>query len=230
MSQCVPQRYLQGVGIIPVDSCGRIPASPSAQWLSTNNFESVTIATNIDDGSELSKKNIAGEECFYDPACPTKRGFKLTLKECTGNRQLGVLFEGNTVYLDGGEIVGYGESGIDCQNGVALVMPWISSGSNCGGATPKCTVTVFPFVKGWANRAEVTVDGTNLAAAEWAGEAIGSTGDLFYNWPVALPTALSFLDTPAIRAAVAEGKFKYDFDVDCFDLSLSPDCEIEPLV
>lgn len=64
------------------DACD-VPLTTGSKYrLAMAAFTELTIEPDVDEGDEIYIKNACGTVCVYDPACPTIKGYNVTIKLC----------------------------------------------------------------------------------------------------------------------------------------------------
>ena len=104
-----------------VDGCGR-PLPGSCSTIVTEDIVSIKASAEVEEGEEISVKNMAGKLCISDKACDSIKWFTVEITLCKVNPALMSLVSGYEIVLDAEQNqIGYDVSGtIDCDGGFAL--------------------------------------------------------------------------------------------------------------
>lgn len=142
--------------ITKVDGCGNPvrcdpndPSSPPVHVVS-DGVISIQVEPEIDDGTDITQDNWAGESCIDEPACPKIRWVNITADFCRMDPDLFSMWTGVPVLKDPrGVATGFRiRKNVSCEEGVALEM-WTGSkaADRCAaGGQAKYGYVVIPWV------------------------------------------------------------------------------------
>lgn len=133
-----------------VDGCGR-PLPGSCSTIVTEDIVSIKASAEVEEGEEISVKNMAGKLCISDKACDSIKWFTVEITLCKVNPALMSLVSGYEIVLDADQNqIGYDVSGtIDCDGGFALEVWGDVPGVKCldsDGGGGQYGYILFPWV------------------------------------------------------------------------------------
>lgn len=139
-----------------VDSCGNpifcdAPNATMPQHVVSDGIISIQIEPEIDNGTDITQTNWAGDSCIDEPACPKIRWINITAQFCRMDPDLFSLWTGVPVIKDAqGNATGFRvRKSVTCDEGVALEI-WTGSKAEgrCSGtgAKAKYGYIVIPWV------------------------------------------------------------------------------------
>lgn len=189
-----------------LDDCGAVPAG--GLQLVTDGFMTVTLTSEVEEGTEIIQRNAAGQLCVNERLADSFKRLTVEIEFCGVNPSLLALVSHAKEYEDyAGDVAGFslGEGEIDGHFGLEL---WTGlSGQACQpGQTGEASgYMLLPFVQSGI-LGDITVDGENavtfsLTGAYTKGGNQWGVGpyDVVYNdaetpAPAPLPTALDPFD------------------------------------
>lgn len=108
------------VRITRVDGCGRPVCGDDSSYV-TDCFASVSMAANIEDGTDVTFTAANGRQCGYKKGCPTLNGYDVTFTFFQASPELIEIMTGSPVYYDWeGKPIGFDSCSIPCNSGFAL--------------------------------------------------------------------------------------------------------------
>lgn len=146
-------KYIRGrvARVTTVDSCGR-PVLGEDSSIVTSGIISVAYTAVIDEGTEISVPNMAGDICIYDPAKPIHKGFTLEITFCQVDPELYARLTGQRVLFDAfGDIVGFAvDTAVSVSDHAFALELWAGAQSNVAcaeGAVGEFGYFVSPFIQ-----------------------------------------------------------------------------------
>lgn len=143
-----------------LDQCGRPKAGPCSTIVS-DDIVSIKASAEVEEGEEISVKNMGGKLCISDKPCDSIKWFTIEIVLCKVMPPLLSLTSGYDNVLDAdGNIVGYDVSGeVLCDGGFGLEVWGDVPGVKCldgdaSGASGQYSYLVFP----WVSAATLTGD------------------------------------------------------------------------
>lgn len=132
-----------------VDNCGCPTPGPCSSMV-TEDVVGVTISPEVEEGEEITVRNMAGKLCISDKPCDTTKWFNVEITMCKQIPALYSLVAGYTTAHDrNGLVVGFGiSSNIDCTGGFALEIWGDTPGQGCapGSSLGQWDYLVLPWV------------------------------------------------------------------------------------
>lgn len=108
------------VRITRVDGCGRPVCGPEGAFV-TDCFASVSMAANVEEGTDVEFRAANGRVCGFRPGCPSFRGFNLTYNFFGASPEMLEILTGSpVVYGWDGQPIGFDSCSIPCRSGFAL--------------------------------------------------------------------------------------------------------------
>lgn len=142
--------------ITRVDGCGNpiycdAPDDDVPQHVVSDGIISIQVEPEIDNGTDITQDNWAGDSCIDVPACPKIRWINITAQFCRMDPDLFSMWTGVPVIKDAtGKATGFRvRKSVSCEEGVALEM-WTGSKAEgrctSGSAKAKYGYIVIPWV------------------------------------------------------------------------------------
>lgn len=137
--------------VTTVDSCGRIVFGEDSS-ITTKGIISVAYTGVIDEGTEISVPNFAGDICIYDPAKPIHKGYTLEITFCQVDPELYARLTGQRVLFDAfGDITGFTvDTAVSVSDHAFALEVWAGaqSSSACAeGAQGEFGYFLSPFIQ-----------------------------------------------------------------------------------
>lgn len=134
-----------------VDSCGRMVFGEDSS-LTTSGTISVAYTAVIDEGTEISVPNMAGDICIYDPAKPIFKGYTIEVTFCQVDPELYALITGQRVLYDAfGDIVGFSmDTAVSVSDHAFALEVWAGAQSTAAcaeGAAGTFGYFLSPFIQ-----------------------------------------------------------------------------------
>lgn len=132
-----------------VDNCGCPTPGPCNSFI-IEDIVTVTISPEVEEGEEITVRNMAGNLCISDKPCDTVKWFNVEITMCKKIPALFAMVGGYQVAYDRlGQVVGFGvTSNIDCSGGFALELWGDTPGQACvpGATGGQWDYLVLPWV------------------------------------------------------------------------------------
>lgn len=190
------------IRVTPLDNCGTVPVS--GEQVSTNGFITLTLTSEVEDGTEIITKKADGSLCVNEMTDASFKRFTVEIEFCGVDTDLLAAVTNADQYPDaGGDSIGIvvPEGTIDKRFALEL---WTGlSGAACAAGEEEASgYLLLPFVAAGV-LGDITVDGENAVTFSMTGAFTkGGNGwgvgpyDVVMDagTPGALPTALDPLD------------------------------------
>jgi hypothetical protein len=189
-----------------LDSCGFPPAAATENaYVSTDGFISVSLASEVEEGTEIITRKASGALCVNERASDSFKRFTAEIEFCGVNPSLLAIVSNAEPYEDyNGDIAGFVVSEGSIDKAFALELWTGMSGQACApGADEASGYLLLPFVSAGV-LGDITIDGENAVTFTLTG-AFTKGGNAWGVGPypvlkdaagldAALPTALDPLD------------------------------------
>ena len=196
------------IRVTKLDKCGRVPASATADaWLATDGFISVTLSSEVEEGTEIITRKADGSLCVNEKSSDSFKRFTLEMEFCGVNPSLLGMVSNAEPYVDAAtEVAGITVAEGTLEKAFSFELWTGLSGASCGaGADEASGYLLLPFVQAGV-LGDIAVDGENAVTFSITGAytkggngwGVGPYDVVLDNasTPVAgkLPTALDPLD------------------------------------
>jgi hypothetical protein len=132
-----------------VDNCGCPTPGPCSSMV-TEDIVTVTISPEVEEGEEITVRNMAGKLCISDKPCDSIKWFNVEITMCKQIPALYSLIAGyTTAHNFSGQVVGFGiSSDIDCSGGFAFEIWGETPGVVCvpGASAGQWDYLIIPWV------------------------------------------------------------------------------------
>lgn len=205
-THCLAPVFGKRIRVTTLDTCGNWPAAAEEDALiATDGFISVTLTSEVEDGTEIIQKNAAGALCVNERQAASFKRFTVEIEFCGVNPSLLALVTNAEPYEDyAGDVAGFTVPEGEITKAFALELWTGLSGQACEpGAEVASGYVLLPFIQS-GTIGDITVDGENAVNFSLTGAytkggngwGIGPYNVLFNGSGVArpLPAALDPLD------------------------------------
>ena len=134
-----------------LDSCGRVPApSEEDAFMVADGFVTVNLSANVEEGTEITKRNAAGQLCVNEKLSDNFKRFGVEIEFCGVNPSLVSMVSNAEPYTDwAGDIAGFTVPEGEMTKQFALEVWTGLTGVACeAGAEDASGYILLPFIKG----------------------------------------------------------------------------------
>lgn len=192
------------IRVTGLDKCGAVPAAATADaWLATDGFISVSLSSEVEDGTEIITKKADGSLCVNEKFASSFKRFTVEITFCGVNPSLLSYVSNAEPYENGdGDVIGFTVPEGKMEKKFALELWTGMAGAACGSEGEASGYLLLPYIQsGTLGNVEVTSEDAvtfSLTGAFTMGKNTWGVGP--YNvvndagTPAKLPTALDALD------------------------------------
>lgn len=158
------------IRVTGLDECGTPPeASTESAGVITDGFVTVTITAEVEDGTEIMRRNAAGQLCVNEKLSDSFKRLTVEIEFCDVNPSLVPFVTNAEPYLDyAGDVAGFtlGEGNIDKKFSFEL---WTGlAGQACSDGVENSGYLLLPFVNA-GTVGDITINGEDAATFSMTG-------------------------------------------------------------
>lgn len=156
--------------VIELDTCGAVVAG--SRYVSTDGFVTVTLSSEVEDGTEIIQRNAAGQLCVNERMSDSFKRFTAEIEFCGVNPSLLAIVSNAESYMDyAGDVAGFTVPEGEINKRFALELWTGLSGQAClpGEATDEASgYLLLPFVQAGV-LGDIAIDGENAVTFSLTG-------------------------------------------------------------
>lgn len=144
-THCFVPIFGKRIRVTELDSCGAVPED--AEYLSTDGFTTVSLSSEVEDGTEIIVRKASGALCVNEKMADSFKRFTVEIEFCGVNPSLLGKVSNAVPYLAGEEIIGFTVPEGEIAKWFALELWTGLTGTVCApGADEASGYLLLPFV------------------------------------------------------------------------------------